>query len=115
MKDDGGGSTGGSGDYSIQATVDTSKHGNGGDVNLRSRPWKSGSLVASVDNGTTIYVKNKTGTWLPAKVGTQTGYIMGKFVKGAAAYNMTGSETTGTGKYGLFYTGNRNPSSSEKR
>ena len=115
VKDDGSSGGGGGGDYSIQAVIDTSKHGNGGNANIRKSPWKSGNLVTSVNNGTTIYVKNMTGTWLPAKSGTQTGYIMGKFVKGATAYNMTGSETTGTGKYGLFYTGNRNPSSSEKK
>ena len=114
VKDDGSASSG-SGDYSIQATVDTSKHGNGGTVNLRSKPWKSGSSITSIGNGKTIYVKNMTGTWLPAKFGTQTGYIMAKFVKASTAYNMTGSETSGTGENGLFYTGNRNPSASEKK
>ena len=115
VKKDDGSTSSGSGDYNIQATVDNSKHGNGGTVNLRSKPWKSGSSITSIGNGKTIYVKNLTGTWLPAKYGTYTGYIMAKFVKESVAYNMTGSETSGNGKYGLFYTGNRNLSSSERK
>lgn len=114
VKDDGSASAG-SGDYNIQATIDTSKHGNGGTVHLRAKPWKSGSSITSIGNGKTIYVKNMTGTWLPAKYGTQTGYIMAEFVKGSTAYNMTGSENSGSGKYGLFFTGNRKLSSSEKK
>ncbi len=100
--------------YRIQATVDTSKHGNGGTVNLRSKPYQSGSRKTTIGNGKTIYVKNMTGTWLPAKYGSYEGYVMAKFVKNSVAYNMSGNETSREGDGGVFYVGNRNLNSNEQ-
>ena len=114
VKKDSGSSGSETGEYSITATIDTSKHGDGGTVNLRSKPYRSGSSKTSIGNGKTIYVKNMTGTWLPAKYGSYEGYVMAKFVKNSTAYNLTGNETYRTGEYGRFYTGNRSLSSSEQ-
>ena len=72
--------------YEIQATVDTVKNGVGGTLNMRASASSGSSIVATIPDKSTIYVSSLSGTWLAAKYGTKTGYVMGKFVKGATEY-----------------------------
>lgn len=74
-------------DYSISAVVETAKHGTGGYLNLRKLADKGSSRVAKIPNGKTVYVESMSGTWLKAKYGSKTGFVMAKFIKGTAAYN----------------------------
>ncbi len=95
--------------YDIRATVETSAHGTGGSLNMRAQASTSASLVTTIPNNSTIYVSTLSGTWLPAKYGTYTGYVMGQFIREADAYSGStsthpqtigqafGSATIGTG------------------
>ena len=91
----GGGTTGG--DYTIPATVDTEKNGVGGTLNMRSSESSNSSVVTTIPDGATIYVKSMSGEWLAAKYNNYTGYVMAKFVVGTDAYN---GSTTGGGSSG---------------
>ena len=62
----GGGTTGG--DYTIPATVDTEKNGVGGTLNMRSSESSNSSVVTTIPDGATIYVKSMSGEWLAARV-----------------------------------------------
>lgn len=88
--------SGSSGDtYPIAATVDTVKHGKGGTVNLRKTASDSAAVVTTIPDGSTVYVKSLTGTWLAAKYGSYTGYVMAKFIVGSNEYNASsGGGTT---------------------
>ncbi len=89
---------GGSSAYFVTATVDTSKHGDGGTLNLRASASSSASVVTVIPNGATINVKSLEGTWLDAQYGSNTGYVMAKFIKGTSEY---GQEDEPVGS--LFY------------
>lgn len=93
--------------FPIAATVDTTKHGNGGTVNIRNNPWGTAGKVIDVKNGSAIKVNNKTGTWIRVKVGSTTGYIMAKFVQGTVGYNRNYNSNTASGSQGTYYIGNR--------
>ena len=93
VKDDGSTSSGDS-DYAIRATVDTVKHGVGGTLNMRASASSGSSVVTTISNGATIYVKSMSGEWLAAKYNGYTGYVMAKFVVGTDAYG--NSSTTPT-------------------
>lgn len=58
--------------YPISATVETTKNGNGGTVNLRATASKTGKVVEQIKSGTKIQVETLTGSWLPAKHGSKT-------------------------------------------
>lgn len=75
--------------YEIRATVETDKYGTGGSLNMRSQPSTSASLVTTIPDESTIYVSTLSGTWLPAKYGNYTGFVVGKFVLEAEAYSGT--------------------------
>lgn len=92
----GSGSSDGS-TYPYSATVETSKHGDGGYLNLRETASTNADAVAEIPNGSTIYVQSLTGEWLAAKYNNYTGYVMAKFVVGTDAYNgTTDSESSGS-------------------
>lgn len=91
-----GGTTGDS-DYAIRATVDTVKHGVGGTLNMRASASSGSSVVTTISNGATIYVKSMSGEWLAAKYNSYTGYVMAKFVVGTDAYNGSTGGNTGSG------------------
>lgn len=90
--------SGGSGSYPTAAIVDTSKHGDGGTLNLRASASSSASVITTIPNGATIYVASLNGTWLAAQYGSYTGYVMAKFVIGTSAYGENVEPTDG-----LFY------------
>lgn len=96
VKDDGSTSSGDS-DYAIRATVDTVKHGVGGTLNMRASASSGSSVVTTISNGATIYVKSMSGEWLAAKYNNYTGYVMAKFVVGTDAYNGSTGGNTGSG------------------
>lgn len=87
--------------YSIDATVETSKNGTGGYVNMRASTSTSATVVERISSGTKIKVETLSGDWLPAKHGTKTGYIMAKFIaesdvyKGSSSGGSTGGGSTG--------------------
>lgn len=81
----------GSGSYPYTATVDTSRHGNGGSLNMRASASTSSSLVTTIPNNATINVQSLSGTWLAAKYGNYTGYVMAKFIVGTSEYGNSGS------------------------
>lgn len=88
--------------YSIPATVETTKHGVGGTVNLRSKASTSGSVVYKINNDEEIYVSTLFGEWLPtaytAPNGTEyTGFLMAKFVRESDVYG----SSSGTSIAGL--------------
>lgn len=92
----GGNTDTGGGDYPIQTTIDTVKHGVGGTVKLRAKASKNSDTVTNIPNNSTIYVKMLSGSWLAAKYNSYTGYIMAEFVVGSDAYNgSTGGDTSG--------------------
>ena len=97
--------------YSIDATVETSKNGTGGVVNMRASTSTSADLVEQIASGTKIKVETLSGDWLPAKHGTKTGYIMAKFIaesdvyKGSSSGGSTGGGSTGTGLSGIVLGG----------
>ena len=70
----------------IQAVVDTRKHGTGGALNLRAAASRRARVVASIPNGATVCVESLTGTWLAARYGAYTGYVMAEFIEGSEAY-----------------------------
>ncbi|MGM9603022.1 MAG: SH3 domain-containing protein [Faecousia sp.] len=87
---------GGGGDYTIAAVVDTEKNGVGGTLNMRASASQSSSVVTTIPDGATIYVKSMSGEWLAAKYNSYTGYVMAKHVMDTAYYNdSTGSDTGG--------------------
>lgn len=89
--------------YSIDATVETSKNGNGGTVNLRKTASAKGEVVEKIKSGTKVKVDTLAGNWLPTKHGTKTGYIMAEFIaesdvyKGTSSGGETGGGSVGTG------------------
>lgn len=85
----------GSGSYPYTATVDTSRHGNGGSLNMRASASTSASLVTTIPNNATINVQSLSGTWLAAKYGNYTGYVMAKFIVGTSEYGSTNSGSGG--------------------
>lgn len=90
------GDTGGSDNYTIAATVDTEKNGVGGTLNMRASASPSGSVVTTIPDGATIYVKSMSGEWLAAKYNSYTGYVMAKHVMNTSYYNgSTGGDTGG--------------------
>lgn len=48
--------------YPISATVETTKNGNGGTVNLRATASKTGKVVEQIKSGTKIQVETLTGS-----------------------------------------------------
>lgn len=99
--------SGSSGDsYPITVTVDTVKHGTGGTVNLRKTASTGAAVVTTIPNGSTVYVKSLSGTWLATKYGSYTGFVMAKFIVGSNEYGGT-SSGGGTSSYkGLVCQGN---------
>ena len=97
--------------YPISATVETTKNGNGGTVNLRATASKTGKVVEQIKSGTKIQVETLTGSWLPAKHGSKTGYIMAEFIAESDVYkgSSSGGES-GDYKYTLIVEPNRNGS-----
>ena len=97
--------------YPISATVETTKNGNGGTVNLRATASKTGKVVEQIKSGTKIQVETLTGSWLPAKHGSKTGYIMAEYIEEADVYkgSSSGGES-GDYKYTLIVEPNRNGS-----
>lgn len=85
------------GDYTIEATVDTEKNGVGGTLNMRASASPSGSIVTTIPDGATIYVKSMSGEWLSAKYNSYTGYVMAKYVVGTAYYSGSTGGDTGSG------------------
>lgn len=97
-------SSGGSSDgstYPYSATVETSKHGDGGYLNLRETATTNADAITEIPNGSTIYVRSLSGEWLAAKYGSYTGYVMAKFIAEADAYGDDDASDTLT--TGLFY------------
>ena len=90
------GSGGGSSTYTIAVIVDTEKHGDGGSLNLRATANSGASIVTTIPDGNTIYVQSLDGTWLAAKYGSHTGFVMAEFVMGTDAYNAGGNSGGGT-------------------
>ena len=83
--------------YSIDATVETSKNGTGGYVNMRASTSTSATVVERISSGTKIKVETLSGDWLPAKHGTKTGYIMAKFIAESDVYKGSSSGGGSTG------------------
>lgn len=101
--------------YSIDATIDTKKNGNGGTVNLRATKSTSGRVVEQIKSGTKVKVDTLAGDWLPTKHDSKTGYIMAKFIVESDVYKGTssggsGGEETGDYNYTLTVEPNRNGS-----
>ena len=95
----------GTSEYVIAAEVDTDKHGDGGYLNMRASASQDATKVTTIPDGATIYVNSLSGTWLAAKYGNYTGYVMAKFVMGTTAYGESSTSSGGTTlpTSGLFY------------
>ncbi len=96
-----GSGSSGSSTYPYPATVETSKHGDGGYLNLRETASTSADAVAEIPNGASIYVQSLSGEWLAAKYGNYTGYVMAKFIAEADAYG--DDDSSDIPATGLFY------------
>lgn len=107
QNDTGSGTTPPNSNYPILATIDSSKHGTGTSVNIRSNPWGMAGRVGSVGQNQPVSVNSTTGTWIRVKYGNITGYVMAKYVRGTIAYNRSKNETAAVGAGGTYYIGNR--------
>lgn len=83
--------------YSITATVETTKNGSGGYLNMRNSAASDASVVTTIPNGSTVQVQTLNGTWLPVLYNGYTGYVMGKFIMEAEAYGGNAEGDTGDG------------------
>lgn len=82
-------------DYSYNATVETTKNGNGGKLNMRESQSTNSNLVVRIPNGTVIKVESLSGTWLHAKYNNYYGYVKAEFILESDVYgNSSGSGST---------------------
>jgi len=80
--------------YNDPLRVDTTKHGNGGSLNMRETPSSSGRLITTIQNGTSLSCDREAESngWIPCYYSDSYGYVMSKFIVGTIAY---GSSATG--------------------
>lgn len=75
---------------SSSATVSTS----GANLNVRSGPSTEYKIVAKLKNGTTVKVKDSSGSWYKIEYASgKTGYASGQYLK------LSGSSSSGSGDY----------------
>ena len=89
----------GSGDTSTEETDYTAyvTSDNGKPVRMRKGPGTSYGTITSYNVGTQVTVTAKSGSWSKIKVGTQTGYMMSKYLT-------TTKPETGSGEAASTYT-----------
>lgn len=85
--------------YESILEVETSKHGDGGTLNIRNAASLKGKKVATAKNHDPIAVNrnSEANGWIAVNYDGCMGYAMSQFIKGTEAYGTTPS--TGAGNY----------------
>lgn len=74
--------------YNDNLRVNTTKHGNGGSLNMRETPSSNGRLITTIPNGTSLPcdLEAESNGWVPCFYMDSYGYVMAKFIEGTDAF-----------------------------